>query len=84
MRSPGEMGERPGGGRELLGCGERKVRRGLEGIGVPSSSSGVGGGGAHAGGSLEEVEGCVPVAVALCGVRFAERVWKNGCCCSCC
>ena len=36
---------KPGGGEIMLGVEERKVRRGLEGMGVPSSSSGVGGGG---------------------------------------
>ena len=38
--------DKPGGGGMIVGVGERKVRRGLEGMGVPSSSSGVGGRGA--------------------------------------
>ena len=37
---------KPGGGRMIVGFGEKKVRRGLEGMGVPSSSSVVGGRGA--------------------------------------
>ena len=37
---------KPGGGGMIVGVGEKKVRRGLEGMGVPSSSSNLGGRGA--------------------------------------
>ena len=37
---------KPGGGGMIVGVEEKRVRRGLEGMGVPSSSSGVGGRGA--------------------------------------
>ena len=45
VRPAGRVGAavKPGGGRMMVGVGERKVCRGLEGMGVPSSSSSVGG-----------------------------------------
>ena len=59
VRPAGRVGAavKPGGGKMLVGLGERKVRRGLEGMGVPSSSSGVGGGGALGEGSPWETRG---------------------------
>ena len=59
VRPAGGVGAavKPGGGKMLVGLGERKVRRGLEGMGVPSSSSGVGGGGALGEGSPWETRG---------------------------
>ena len=69
---------KPGGGGMIVV--ERKVRRGLEGMGVPSSSSGVGGREASKG-----IRGWFGVqgVVMLREAEVAERVLKKGCCCGC-
>ena len=76
---------KPGGGGMMVGVGERKVCRGLEGMGVPSSSRSVGGWrgteGGSPGGAREGAR--EPDGVRLCGVEDTERVLKKGCCCCC-
>ena len=62
---------KPGGGGMIVGVGEKKVRRGLEGMGVPSSSSNVGGRGAIREESSRVTGGWM-------GVQGVVSLWETG------